>query len=62
MLGYVYVENNCPTLSGAYVCIFYLQKSLGTLYLKVSTVKFILLFLAPPTKTQDYTTLMGAPP
>ena len=42
--------------------MFYLHKSLGALYLKVSTVKFILLLLAPPTESLDYTTLMGAPP
>ena len=42
--------------------MFYVQKSLGTLYLKVSRVKFFLLLLAPPTESLDYTTLVGAPP
>ena len=42
--------------------MFYLQILLGTLYVKVSRVKFSLLLLDPRTESLDYTTLIDAPP
>ena len=40
--GYLYLENHCPTLSAAYVCMFYLQNFFVTLHLGVHPFKCIL--------------------
>ena len=54
--------NGCPTLSAAYVCMFYLQNYWDRLHLWVRHLKCSLCWLAPPSESLAETLLIGNQP